>query len=301
MIKVLKVSVLFLSIFFFCTCSDTKKSDLPLAEAIVVPLIRLDTAMLACRSKDDIKEFIHQNPAIISAYFPANQIEHEDTLAKTIYGFVSNPKFNEFYNLAIAQYDFKKMQADFGQAFAQIKSQYPTFKIPKVVTMFTGYTGGDLLVSDSLIVIGLDYFAGPKAKFRPQVYDYQLHKYQPAYILPQVVTLLSAKYNATNMKDESMLADMIFYGKSYQFASKILPSTPDSLIIGYSGVQLDETETAQDLVWAHFIDGQLLYKTDKFTKTKYVGEPQVPPPSGHVVQAVLAVVKTIITIFQLLG
>jgi hypothetical protein len=272
MIKVLKVSVLLLFIISFLACSDDKKATLPLANVAPIALLRLDSVLLACHSKDDIKEFIHQNTSVISAYFAPNQFKNEAELVDVLNGLLTNPKFNEFHDLAIAQYNLNQLQIDFGQAFAQIKSQYPKYKIPKVVTMFTGFTGGDLLVSDSLIVIGLDYFAGPKAKFKPQVYDYQLRKYQPAYVLPQVINLISSQFNTIDAKNQSMLADMIFFGKSYEFTSQILPNTPDSLIIGYSGIQLDETETAQDLVWGHFIDEQLLYKTDKFTKTKYVGE-----------------------------
>ena len=124
-------------------------------------------------------------------------------------------------------------------------------------------------------MIGLDYFVGPKAKFRPQGAQYPqyiLRRYQKEYIVPAIVFALSDKYNATNRADQTMLADMVYYGKGYVFTKTILPEVADSLVIGYSDTQLTETFNAQDIVWAHFIDNQLIYQTNPAIKGRYLNE-----------------------------
>jgi hypothetical protein len=135
--------------------------------------------------------------------------------------------------------------------------------------------GPDLVVTDSLIVIGLDYFAGPKAKYRPrgpQYPQYILRRYQKESIVPAIVFAISDKYNATNRADQTMLADMVYYGKGYVFTKTMLPETADSLVIGYSDTQLTETFNAQDIIWGHFIDNQLLYQANPAVKGRYLNE-----------------------------
>ncbi len=63
---------------------------------------------------------------------------------------------------------------------------------------------------------------------------------------------------------------MIFYGKSYQFASYMLPQLHDSLIIEYTGQQLEDTDENRNIIWGHFIEKNLLYETSHLTKNRYV-------------------------------
>lgn len=69
-----------------------------------------------------------------------------------------------------------------------------------------------------------------------------------------------------------MLADMIFYGKAYYFASQILPDAPDSILIGYESTSIKDVNENQQIVWAHFVENELLYETSHFVKKKYLEE-----------------------------
>ncbi|MEZ4904158.1 MAG: gliding motility protein [Spirosomataceae bacterium] len=168
--------------------------------------------------------------------------------------------------------DLETITPQLQQAFAQIKASYPDFKAPKIVTAVTGFMGSDLYVSDSVIVIGLDYFGGPKAKYRPQVYDYQLNRYQPAYIVPSILFLMSQRYNKIPTEDQTLLADMVWYGKGFEFVKHVAPATPDSLIIGYSQAQLDDVYASQQDIWAYFLDRKLLFETREAEKERFIGE-----------------------------
>lgn len=238
-----------------------------------VVIERLEPQLFAAQSPAEVEDFLRENPSVRAAYFAPDAFGPNAQLARTLAELVKNPGLRKFYGASQTQFaDLSDVQRGFEEAFRNLKAYYPAFKEPRIVTLFTGFTGPDLYVSDSLIIIGLDYFMGPKAPYRPQLENYRLRKYQRAYIVPQVLLLLSGKYNETNLKDQTLLAEMVYYGKSFEFVKNILPSISDSLIIDYSGEQLAANEVAQDLVWAHFIDEKLLYETSPLRKAKYIGE-----------------------------
>lgn len=169
---------------------------------------------------------------------------------------------------------FKEMadvKADLEQAFAFIKHYFPDFIVPKVYTVVTGF-GHDMYASDSIVVIGLDYFLGNKGKYQPDVPNYMLRRFKKEYIVPSIVLLISDKYNTTNILDNTLLAEMVHYGKSYYFVEKILPCAVDSLVTGYTEKELLDTKKHESIVWAHFVEQKLLFETSHFIINKYVGE-----------------------------
>lgn len=52
----------------------------------------------------------------------------------------------------------------------------------------------------------------------------------------------------------------------------MLPGVADSLIIAMPDSSLISNWYAQDLIWAHFIDRELLYEQNPRVKEKYLGE-----------------------------
>ena len=241
-----------------------------------VTLIRLDQKLFSGKSPDNVRALINQNPSVSQLYFNANGAGNDTALVRELTNRVNNPALNEFNAQIQADFgDMADLKKQFSDAFTAIKKDFPDFHSPKIVTVVTGFLGPDLVVTDSLIVIGLDYFAGPKAKFHPPAQDfpqYILRRYQKEYIVPAIVFAISDKYNATNRADQTMLADMVYYGKGYVFTKTMLPDVADSLVIGYSDKQLTQTFNAQDVVWGHFIDNQLLYQTSPAIKQRYLNE-----------------------------
>ena len=244
-------------------------------------LQRLDKQLFSEKSPDSIRAFLNRNPALSQLYFNANEAGNDTALIRELTNRVNNPALNSFNQQIQNEFgELTELSDQLTKAFANIKKDFPDFREPKVVTVVTGFLGPDLVVTDSLIVIGLDYFAGPKAKFRPQGPEYPqyiLRRYQKEYIAPAIIFAISDKYNATNRTDQTMLADMVYYGKGYVFTKSMLQDSDgepvaDSLVIGYTDKQLTETFNAQDIVWGHFVDNQLLYQTSPAIKQRYLNE-----------------------------
>ncbi len=242
-----------------------------------VQLERLEKGLFAAKTPLQIRQFLSSHPGVANLYFNANDAASDTALVAELTNRVNNPELQVLYQQTETEFgDATALQNSLADAFQNIKKDFPGFKSPRVATMVTGFDmGPDLLVTDSLIVIGLDYFAGPKAKYRPvgpEFPQYVLRRYQQAYIVPTIVRMISDRFNATNPADQTLLADMIHSGKGLLFTRTILPETPDSLIIGYSDRQLTQTFNSQDQVWAHFIDNQLLYNASGEIKQRYMQE-----------------------------
>ena len=262
--RVAFIGLFLLTLFASCTENEA------------VTLVRLDQQLFANPSPKSIRSLLSQNPGVTQLYFNANGAEIDTVLLPELTNRVGNPALNELNRQVQDEFgDMADLRTQLAEAFTNIKKDFPDFKTPKVATIVTGFLGPDIVVTDSLIVIGLDYFAGPTAKYRPSGAEYPayiLRRYDKDHIVPAIVFAISDKYNATNRTDQSVLADMIYYGKGYVFTKTMLPTVADSLVIGYTDRQLTETFNAQDIVWAHFIDNQLLYKSDPITKQRYLNE-----------------------------
>ena len=262
-----------LAVFSFAlsSCQDPTEKTVP------VNIQRLETEIFGAKTPNDLAALFNKHP-YLKAYFGLPKNASDSLLVAQLFANINNQDLQQFQKELQAQFgDLADLQDQLQGAFGQIKANYPTFKAPQVMTAITGFMGTDLYVSDSVIVIGLDYFGGPKAKYRPQLHDYQLRRYQQEYIVPAILFFISEKYNKVAKEDQTLLADMIWYGKGFEFVKHIAPATADSLIIGYSTQQLADVYASQEDIWAYFIDRKLLYQTRDAEKDRFIGERPATP------------------------
>ncbi|MBL3657846.1 gliding motility lipoprotein GldB [Fulvivirga sediminis] len=236
---------------------------------------RLDSALLGVKSKEDLRDFLNDYPVIREYFLRRNQYPNDSVMMQVLYGKFQNPHIDTLQQEINRVFgDLSSLKEELNKAFTNFKYYYPEAELPEIKFIATGLDN-DMFISDSLIVVGLDYYLGDSAKYRPLgLYEYMLERYRPSYITPSIMLLygISSKYNKTNTSDKTMLADMIGYGKSFYFAKHMMPCTPDSLLIWYSRKEISGSRKNEDIVWAHFLENQLLYETDHLVKKKYIEE-----------------------------
>lgn len=263
------VVCLFSSLFFLTSCQNTESIDTSKIN-VNVDIERFDEAMMKLQTKEQIKEFLLKNTAFVNQFY---QTSPEDTaLINRLELICTNPDTRAFYEdtkKSFGNLDDLKKQLEI--AFKHIKYYYPDFKEPQIITTFTALDL-ELMVANNMIVIPLETFLGPKAKYRPQYPNYLLQRFDKPYIVPSILTILSKKYNTIDPNDHTLLGDMIYYGKSYEFTRAMLPNVADSLVIAYADSNMTKTWVSQDLVWGYFIDNKLLYETNDRIKDKYLGD-----------------------------
>lgn len=144
-------------------------------------------------------------------------------------------------------------------------------EIPQTVTVLTGF-GTDLYYSDSLLVISLDYFSTHGGKFKPDMPQYIMDRYYPASVKAILALLISARYNQVNELDQSLIAEMVYYGKAYYFAKQVLPCVHDTIITGFTQREIDILESTGQEIWAYLVEKEHLFATEHRIVNKYVGE-----------------------------
>ena len=256
------------------TCDELDVSGI----AVDLQVRRLDQQMFDLRTKQDIGVFLNENPLFGSAFLGLGYYPNDSILIDNIYRILKDPYMDSLYRETQRIFsDLTPIKKEFEDAFRHLRYFYPEAKIPVIKTVITGF-GQDLFVSDSVIIIGLDFFLGDQGKYRPVEYPgYILRRYQPEYIVPTAMLNISKIYNKTDYQDKTVLADMIYYGKSYYFTKRMLPCVHDSLIIQYRAEELEDVKQNEDIIWANFIQNSLLYETSYFVKKKFLEErPSIP-------------------------
>jgi hypothetical protein len=253
-----------------CRLTDKEEIDLKGIE-LSLDFTPLEKEFFQTSSKEDILQFLitYEGPATALFGYDDQNLE----VVESMYDMRYNPFILELKEEVYLKYDdYAQLRQELEKAFKRIKYYFPEFAPPKVYTMLTGM-GTDLYVSPEMVIIGIDFFLGDGAKFRPNdLPQYILQRYQPSYISPAVVLLLSDQFNLVNPADNSMLAEMIAVGKSHYFSSKILPTLQDYEIISWHAEIMADVKENEELIWAHFIENSLLYESSHFIKNKYLGE-----------------------------
>ncbi len=272
----MRTIVIFLClVFLFASCGNKKckiskeVKNIP----VQVNIIRLEQKLSEIKSTEEALEFMKEYPDFSTYFLEKNHYPHDTILAESIFKLANNPSadtlFREVQQVFGSMDDLKE---EFEWAFKHIKKFYPHFEEPTIYTTVTGFSS-DLFVSDNMIVIGLDYFIGESGTFRPDdLPNYILRRYSKEYIVPSVILLMSDRFNVTDFKNNTMLAEMIFYGKAYYFTKSMMPCTPDSLLIGYTSEEMVDARANDDIIWANFIENQLLYETGHVMKNKFLSE-----------------------------
>ena len=279
MLKIIKFSSLLLlvSLLYVSCSSDNDCGYTPEGSInqVDIKIERLESKVLNIATPNELSEFMMEEPVIGEFFLRRGEYPNDEIFANEIIARFSNPYIDSLEMEIESTYkDLSKLESELEDAFSLMKHYYPEFEIPIVKTVATGFDY-DLFVSDSLIVIGLDFYMGPEAKFRPMgVYNYILKRYDQKYIVPSIMLLygISTDINKHDPDDETILSDMISYGKSYYFAKRMLPCTADSTIIWYSDKEFNGVKANKSSVWSHFIDNKLLFERNHLVKRKYLDE-----------------------------
>lgn len=269
--------LLFLVVFlglFSCQSSDTTCAldEERLEGRTNLEIHRLEQEFFAAKSTEEFRFLLEKYPEIANKVMEQETYPHVDTLAQELLLANQDSAFQAL-NAAVAKEfaDISDIKVELEQAFAYLKSYYPDFKEPKVYTYVSGF-GIDLLVEEDILVIGLDYFLPSDHEFQPDLPKYIASRYERKYLVPMIVLAISSRYNEIDPQDNTLLAEMVYYGKAYHFVKAILPCTSDQYLIGYTPEQIQACWDNEDLIWTHFIENELLFETNPFEIRKYIGE-----------------------------
>lgn len=277
------VIYLLLPLLLLAACEGEREypdcSNAPDVSEVEVDLdfMPLDAAMLQISDTAEFAALLREHP-YIGLYFSSLPPGTPPAVrAREMMQMIKHPVYDSIVQDVQRTYgDYGTLRAELTAAFRNLKYYYPDFKTPKVRTVLSGLHNG-LFVSDSLVVISTDYFLGPEATHQPVTYDYIKDRLVPEHVVPTIMRNLSNYFNPTMRGDQSMLGEMIDFGKAYYFTKAMIPCHEDRLVIQYTAEQMKDVYDNEKIIWTSLVQNETLFETDMLLKKKFLQErPNVP-------------------------
>ena len=158
--------------------------------------------------------------------------------------------------------DTKAIDAELTDGFRFIKYYLPGYTPPKIIYLNVGLSKWPTFPLDTAtLCVGLDMFLGPQYPYYRSigVPGYMGGHLQPAYIPVSVFGVVYKSMHPYNTDDKNLLDLMLQRGKEQYFLHKIMPHQPDSVLFGFTGLNVKWCNANEELIYNFFIHQNLLY------------------------------------------
>ena len=274
-----KVELFFLLVLVLSGCGKKSCSDEQDISGIEISLEieSLENELFQVTDTAQLNLFLKKHPIVSREFFLELSYPSKSVMLDEVFKLIKSPYTDTIYQQTKLIFGNGEVILDqFTDAFKRIKFYYPEFEPPRIQTIVSRF-GNDVYLTDSLIIIGLDYYLGEGAKYKPDIFQYILDRMTPDHLVPSIVMFMSNRFNKSDMAQRALVDEMIFFGKAYQFTKKVMPCTADSLIVGYTQQQLMDSEVSEEYIWSYFIQNEMLYDKSQMNITKFVNErPSIP-------------------------
>ncbi len=263
----------FLSFLFLFACGKEVCREVPVdASPVELNIQRLDKELFSFRSAGEVEQFLESNAALSLKFLHSDQYPSNAILAKRMHALVMDPFIDTLRSETLEAFaDTDDLVESLNTLYTYYVHYFPGSPVPELKTMITGLYN-DLYIGDDLLVIGLDFFIGPQATYKPLNVPFYIQSRYTKRHLPAIIGKFLAGGKTPTGKSNTLLSEMIDYGKINFVVSRMLPCTPDSIIMGYTPTEMTGVRENREAIWAHFVENELLYETSEFTKQKYLGE-----------------------------
>lgn len=181
--------------------------------------------------------------------------------------------------------NFSKQEKEIKHAFKFVKHYFPKYELPSKVITFIGPIDGigTAITSNHHLAIGLQSFLGKdypayQSAYIQQIYPtYKTARFSKEYITVECMKNLLNEIYPAKQKTQHLVEQMIELGKRVYALDAILPNTPDSIKIGYTSNQWSECVNNEKVIWAFFVERNLLFSKDPEQNGVYLTDgPKTP-------------------------
>lgn len=158
--------------------------------------------------------------------------------------------------------DFKSEEKQLGELFKTIKSKFPNFKSPKVITLISDIDyESKVIYADSLLLISLDMYLGKDHEIYKEFPSYLSYRYEKSNLIVDVAHAI-ADNSFKDLGRNNFLNQMINQGKKMSLVNAFLPETKSDLKMAYTPEQMLWVESNEFSIWQYFMENQMLYSYD---------------------------------------
>ncbi|MES2386899.1 MAG: hypothetical protein V4543_02770 [Bacteroidota bacterium] len=273
--KLFTLAVLAGLVFTFSGCGSACKDDVDLSDVHTdLKIIRFDKELRAAQNKGEVKAALLKYPVFMQRFLAGGDPSvSADTLAAEMDKLRTDRYIDTMYHDTERIFgDAKQLQSDLLNAFQHVNYYFPQDKAPEIYFAVSGFST-DIFINEQIAVVGLESFLGSKGHYRiPNTPEYIASRMRPETVVNGMMLALSNRYNRADLLDNSLIAQMVHWGKAYYFMKKMQPCVPDSLIIGYTAAQMKSCESQLPKIYGYFVDKSLFYETNHIEVNRYIGE-----------------------------
>ncbi len=166
--------------------------------------------------------------------------------------------------------DFKEEHNEIENLFGQVKSYYPNFKEPKLITLISNLDlENQVIYADSLLIVSLDTYLGKDKKYYTNYPDYLRKNFDKEHVIKDVA--MAVAYETTvHIPYRIFLERIIAAGKLKYAMKQFLPTKSVGTILDYSQEDMDWVETNEESVWKYFIEKEYFYSSDKDLQRRFL-------------------------------
>ena len=278
--KKLQATIISLSLIvtiWGCGKNDCRKDEGSTKLEKPLQIVRLEDEIKDLQDTAQSRIFLDKYPLFSEKYLQRSRLPHDSILINEIYSLAKDKLIDTMYADCKREFsDLTWLQNDLTAYFEHIRFYYPSFYVPPVYTLVSGY-GVDMEVKDSVIVLGLEYFLSDSSRYIPRSNGVQLPSYiarrlKKRFLVPEIGMVVADRYCQIDPLDNTMIGEMLKWGRIYYFLEKTMPCLQDTLLTGYSAEEFSSVNDNLKTIWAHYLDHKLFFSTDLFLIKKYCDE-----------------------------
>jgi hypothetical protein len=183
--------------------------------------------------------------------------------------------------------DFSAIQNDFTTAFKYVKYYYPTFSVPKIITLIgpvdalakLGETYTPNFLRPGFLGVSLQFYLGntfslyQTDRYISEVAPlYISRRFNEEYIVPDAMKLIVDAVYSDTSAGRPLIEQMIERGKQWYLLDKFLPGVADSVKTGFTQKQLSWCTDNEGNIWAQITKNENIYSIEQPVLQNYLGE-----------------------------
>lgn len=264
--------LMFLLLFTAC---KRDKLDVDISEVNIPPvtLYRLDKELFSVNEKNfDAKtNLLRSQLGSYYEHYLASFLNREgsrDSLYRPkLFAFISDKDIRTCRKMVETVYTDEKLMAineELNNSVKRFKYHFPHRKLPsKFVTCLNGWNFA-AAYTDSCLVTGLDMYLGDTCVFYQML---QYPQYRTRYmneqnLLPDLLRAWMITEFDNNSPTNNLLSHTVFYGKIYYAVNALMPGIHDSLLMAYTGPQINYCKEYERKLWGYFAEKNRLYENN---------------------------------------
>ena len=167
--------------------------------------------------------------------------------------------------------DLKDIERGLGRAFYNYRKEFPERVIPAVYTLMSGFNQS-MVTADTILAIALDKYLGRDEEMyiKLELPNYQRQTMERKNLVSDCMKAWIWTEFPYNDSIDNVLANILYEGKVMYALQQLLPETPESLIFGYTPVQMRWCRDNTAQMWTFLVENKLLYSTDYLTISKLI-------------------------------